>query len=393
MRIAVATDFFSPWIGGPATFIDNFCAYISRTSHHVEIIAPSIDGRPARERRDGVLVHRVPTVALPIGHQLRVCLRPGAVQAALRAAHPDVLQIHHPFPLSRAALRAAREASIPTVAVNHTIPSCSLYGIRNLPVLYPLAMVAFGRYLTAFLAGADAVSTPTATAAALIREVGLRREISVISNGIDTARFVPATDRDRARAALGLPPKPTILYTGRLDPEKDLITLLRGAARAMADIDAHLVLGGDGTVRDELERTSRQLGIADRVSFPGFVPAAQLPLLYQAADVYCMASAVELQSISTLEALASGLPVVAARAAALPELIEDGMNGALVAPGDAAAFGAAIRDVLSDSARAARMGRAGRLVAEGHAIGLVARQHLTLLARTAGRQGDQSETA
>ena len=352
MNLAIATDFYSPWIGGPARFIDNFCGYLLRSTstHHVEVIAPSVGGAPSRERHEGVIVHRLPTAPLPFGHQLRVTYRLDAARDALLAARPDVVQVHHPFPLCAGVLRAAGRAGVPVVAVNHTIPACSLYGIRQVPVLYPLVTAAFQRYVMHFLGQADAVCTPTATAAALLREMGFRRPIAVISNGIDTARFTPDGDKAAARAEFGLPNKPIVLYTGRLDPEKEMPVWIHAAARALRDVEAHLVIGGEGTHRPVLETLVRQLGIESWVTFPGYVPFDRLPRLYQAADVYFMASTVELQSISTLEALASGLPVVAAAAGALPELVHNGENGFLVAPGDVKAFAAALCTVLSRGA-------------------------------------------
>ncbi len=386
MRIAIAADFTSPWVGGPATFIDNFRAYLHGTGHHVEVIAPSVTGAPTIEETENGLTRRVPTLPAPFGYKLRVAYRPDSVRAALQAARPDVLQIHHPFPLSLSALRAARSLDIPVVAVNHTIPECSLYGLRERRTLYPFAVGAFRRYLIWFLNQARAVCTPTHTAARLLRGMAFKGEVAVISNGIDTERFTPTADRAAARAALGLPDKPTLLYTGRLDAEKDMETWLRAAARALRAVDAHLVVGGQGADRPRLERLASELGLGERVTFPGYLPLDDLPTLYRAADAYCITSAVELQSITTLEATASGLPVIAARAGALPELVEDGINGYLVAPSDVQGFAQAMERVLTNQEAGIIMGRASRKQAERHAIGAVAQAHEALLASAIDRR-------
>ncbi|MGH2389796.1 MAG: glycosyltransferase, partial [Chloroflexota bacterium] len=325
------------------------------------------------------ITHRVPTIPVPFGYRLRAAYRPHAVRAALLAARPDVVQIHHPFPLSLSALRAARSLGIPVVAVNHTIPECSLYGLREYRTLYPFAVGAFRRYLLWFLNQAGHVCTPTQTAAHLLRAMTFKGELTIISNGIDTDRFTPSPNRAAARAALGLPEKPTLLYTGRLDAEKDMETWLRAAALALRNVDAHLVIGGEGADRPRLERLAGDLGLAGRFTFPGYLPADKLPSLYQAADAYCITSAVELQSITTLEAAATGLPVVAARAGALPELVDEGINGHLADPGDVPAFALAMERVLSDRDANRSMGEASRQKAERHALGMVARAHETLL--------------
>ncbi len=380
MRVAIAADFTSPWVGGPATFIDNFRGHLHDAGHQVEVIAPSITGKASIEETAHGLIRRVPTLPAPFGYQLRIAYRPVAVRAALEAARPDVLQIHHPFPLSLSALRAAGLLDVPVVAVNHTIPECSLYGLREQRVLYPFALGAFRRYLIWFLNQAKAVCTPTHTAARLLKGMAFKGEVAVISNGIDTERFTPSANRAAARARLGLPEKPILLYTGRLDADKDMETWLRAAARALGKVDGHLVVGGQGADRPRLERLAVELGLGARVTFPGYLPLGDLPTLYQAADAYCITSAVELQSITTLEATASGLPVIAARAGALPELVEDGINGYLAAPGDVQGFARSIERVLADPEAGEAMGRASRKRAEGHAIGAVSQAHEALLA-------------
>lgn len=386
MRIAIAADFTSPWVGGPATFIDNFRRYLHGAGHQVEVIAPSLTGRQSTEATPHGMTRRVPTLPVPFGYQLRAAYRPDAVRAALQAARPDVVQIHHPFPLGLSALQAARALGIPVVAVNHTIPECSLYGLREHRALYPFAVGAFRRYLLWFLNRAGRVCTPTQTAARLLRGMAFSGEVTVISNGIDTDRFAPSPDRPAARAALGLPEKPTLLYTGRLDAEKDMETWLRAAALALRNIDAHLVVGGEGADRPRLERLARDLDLAGRVTFPGYLSASDLPRLYQAADAYCITSAVELQSITTLEAAATGLPIVAARAGALPELVDEGINGYLAEPGNVPAFALAMERVLTDQAGRRRLGEASRSKAERHGLGNVARAHEALLASVlAGR--------
>jgi len=380
VRIAIAADFASPWVGGPATFIDNFRAYLRGAGHQVEVIAPSLTGLPSLEETPAGVVRRVPTLPVPFGYHLRVSYRPDAVRAALKAARPDVLQVHHPFPLGVSALRAARSLMIPVVAVNHTIPECSLYGIKGNRVVYPFALGLFRRYLIWFLEQATKVCTPTETAARLLRGMAFKGDVTVISNGIDTTCFIPATDKQAARALLSLPDKPILLYTGRLDAEKDMDTWLRAAARLPSALDVHLVVGGEGTDRLRLERLAADLGLTGRITFPGYLPVSDLPLLYQAADAYCITSAVELQSITTLEAVASGLPVIAARAGALPELVEDGVTGCLATPGDVEGFARGMARVLADSRRGRAMGMAGRARAERHALSVVSRAHESLLA-------------
>lgn len=391
MRILIATDFYLPWAGGPATFIENFCGYLVQHSHRVDIVAPSVTGIPALERHGELLVHRVPTVRFPFGHDLRLTLRFDAVRHVVLGARPDVVQVHHPFPLSAAALLTARAAGIPSVAVNHTIPECFFFAYRTMPVAYPVAIRLFRRYLVSLLGLADCVSTPTSTAARLLKDAGFSGTVHAISNGINTDRFTPAHNRAELRARLGLPNLPIVLYIGRLDPEKDMATWIEAAALVLRTRPAYFVIGGTGTERLAAEQRARELGIARSCTFLGFVPEAHLPEYYAAADVYCITGTVELQSISTLEAMASGLPIVAANAAALPELVRNGINGWLAEPGNAGEFAGALLKLLGTPETAAALGRESRSVAERHAFSSVAGQHLRLL-QQAARYGSAADS-
>jgi glycosyltransferase involved in cell wall biosynthesis len=141
---------------------------------------------------------------------------------------------------------------------------------------------------------------------------------------------------------------------------------LRAAAKVANEVDAQFIVGGEGTDRPRLEALANHLGIGTRVHFIGYVSEDDLPALYRLADVYLMLAPVELQSISTLEALASGVPVVAAHAGALPELVQDGRNGYLVPPSDPDSAGTAVMNLLADTSRREMMGGTSRQVALAH---------------------------
>jgi glycosyltransferase involved in cell wall biosynthesis len=115
----------------------------------------------------------------------------------------------------------------------------------------------------------------------------------------------------------------------------------------------------------------------------GYLPDHEFPALYRLADVYLITSPVELQSIATLEATASGLPVVAVRAAALPELVRDGHNGYLVPPGDWRAASDAVQMILRNESLRATMGAHSRDVSMGHAIDDTVTQYEHFLADVA----------
>ena len=134
-----------------------------------------------------------------------------------------------------------------------------------------------------------------------------------------------------------------------------------------AEREAHLLLLGRGDDRTRLEELTEESGLQHCVHFLGFVPEEDMPALYRAVDLFAIASICEVQSLPTLQAVATGLPVVAADAVALPELVHDGVNGFLVPSNDPEATAKAVLGILCDPGLAARMGQASLSIARPHA--------------------------
>ncbi|MGH2444248.1 MAG: glycosyltransferase, partial [Chloroflexota bacterium] len=369
MKIGIVTDFYYPWIGGPAALIRALGQGLSLRSHQIELLAPSPSGEPCREHEGSVRITRAATVASPVGHNLRMCVRPiRAARRWLDDVQPDVLHVHHPFPLSAAVILEARRRRIPVIATNHTIPACSLWGIRRFTALHRTLEWAFGSWIVWLLGKCQSVITPTATAADLLRQLGFTGAIEVISNGIDFDRFRAGRRNSALRQRLMLDSRPVVLYTGRLDAEKQMDVWLRAAAHLRQSYDAQFIVGGEGGDRSRLEQLARDLDLTPSTRFIGYLPSNDLPDLYALADVYFITSPVELQSISTLEALAAGLPVVGVRSGALPELILHGENGYCAAPGDAKGLAHHLLEILQDAAGQCRMRECSSNVAAGHQL-------------------------
>jgi len=208
------------------------------------------------------------------------------------------------------------------------------------------------------------VSVSSRLADRLAERIGFPRErIVTIRNGVDLDRF-RAVSREDARRALGLTPSQLVVGTvGRLVPVKDHANLLR----AMAILRARgrqpgLVIVGEGPLRVELERLAGSLGLADSVRMLGARPDVESVLV--ALDVFVLSSKSEGLSNTIIEAMASGLPVVATSVGGADELVEHGRTGLLVPREDPEALAEAVAALLDDAARRGEMGRAGRAKAE-----------------------------
>jgi glycosyltransferase involved in cell wall biosynthesis len=182
--------------------------------------------------------------------------------------------------------------------------------------------------------------------------------IEIIPNGVELDDFSAELPRQAARRAARLPDDgPLVVSIARFHPVKDQATLVRGFAHAVTQVpEARLILAGDGPLRPNLEQLATELGVADRVHFLGI--RTDVPQLLQAADVFCLTSLSEAASLTVLEAMAAARPIVLTDVGGNPELVRNGHEGLLVPRGDAAAVGAAIVRLMTDTALADRLSAA-----------------------------------
>jgi glycosyltransferase involved in cell wall biosynthesis len=194
--------------------------------------------------------------------------------------------------------------------------------------------------------------------------------VVVVPEGIDLAAW-PAPEPHPASAP------PTILSVARQYPRKNTPALLAALPQVRRAVpEATLIVVGTGPELPALRARAARLGLDGCVTFLGAVPDARVRAEYAKARVFCLPSLQEGFGIAFLEAMASGLPVVAGNAAAVPEVVPDGEAGLLVDPRDTEALAAALVRVLTDRALAARLGAAGRARAEGYDWPRVARRFL-----------------
>jgi glycosyltransferase involved in cell wall biosynthesis len=183
----------------------------------------------------------------------------------------------------------------------------------------------------------------------LSRRYGVdERRIRIIPGGIDTSRFGDLPSRATARRLLGLPEAYTIVTVRRLVPRMGLDLAVDALARLVPDLDAVLAIAGSGPERDRLELHAKQLGIGERVHFLGRVPEEQLALVYAAGDV-CVVPSRELEGFGyvALEALASGLPVIATGIGGLGELV-GGFEPRWIADADGGSFASIVKSLATE---------------------------------------------
>ncbi len=266
------------------------------------------------------------------------------------------------------------------LATNHFVPENMIPYVPLLRRAPRLLTRLLWRTALGVLDRADLVTAPSRTAAQILRDCGLQVEVRAVSCGVDVEHFTPDQDVDRraVRLRYGLEAEATLfLYVGRLDREKCLEVLLQALAR-LDRHDLQLVMVGQGRHRRALAALAQALHLGRRAVFPGYVPTADLPALLNSADLFAMPSDAELLSIATLEAMATGRPILAADARALPELVRPGVNGILFRPGDPESAARGIAELADHRETWARMGAASRALALHHDCRKTLRRYLEL---------------
>ncbi|MCS5514398.1 glycosyltransferase [Curtobacterium flaccumfaciens pv. betae] len=343
LRVLIAADTFAPDVNGAATFAEQLAVGLAERGHQVHVVAPASSRQYGTfdEEHHGVtlVVHRLKSYKWPLHPWLRF-VWPWSVRKwtgpILDAVKPDVLHIQSHVVIGRGIVHEANDRGIRVIATNHFMPENLLeytpFGKWTLPLALKIAWSDAAKTYRL----ADTITTPTNLAADYLRKAIAGQQVLAISCGIDASRYV---------AREGRPVNNDIVFVGRVAPEKNLDVLVRAVALLPAELSATLTIVGDGEMIPKLTALAKELGLEDRVRFLGFVSDERKQEALTNATVFAMPSTAELQSISSLEGMASGLPVVAADSMALPHLIDG--NGYLFAPGDVDDLAAKLTTVLT----------------------------------------------
>ena len=312
MRIAYVNQTYPPMITGVSHMLSHLAQGMVERGHTVQVIVASDIGKSYTVKTPGLELVRLRSVPNPLAaNQRLIAFSKREIERRLQQFAPDIVHFHDL--ILACVVQSGRDGGrlYPRILTAHIHPD--VMGYYALPSSMFSAWVREGTAATAkwIFRHCDAVITPSHTIADYVTRNN-DRPVRVISNGIDLRQFSPeASSPDegpRLRQKLGLhPERPIILSVGRLSIEKNLDALLRAAALAFCEIDAQLVIAGDGPDAERLVRLCESLGISERCVFPGFVyPDDGLPALYRLASVFVSASAVEAQGLVLLEAAASG---------------------------------------------------------------------------------------
>jgi glycosyltransferase involved in cell wall biosynthesis len=357
MRIMIVTDQYPPMVGGVPTVTHGLAVDFANRGHQVWVIAPSYGSRDIRRlEQDKVRVYRFSSFEWPTYADLHIPYLPIVpMRNIIKKSDPHIIHIHSPVVLGNIAQLLAGGLRKPVISTNHYLPINISHSLTADPFLGKYFSNITYTYLVHFCNRCEYVTTPTQTALNLLYQHGLRAPAQAISNGIDLKKFTPGPPDPKIRKQFKLPEdRPLALHVNRLSEEKRIDVLLDAFARTT--VNGHLALAGSGPAEAELRAQVERLNLGDRVSFLGFVRDFDLLLLRRSSDLFVIPSEAELQSLSTMEAMACGLPVIAANSYALPELVHQEQNGFLFQPGNSDELAHYLDLLLSDAELRKRMG-------------------------------------
>lgn len=352
MRVLLCTDTFLPEVNGVTTVLAVMRDGLRGLGHEVAVVAPSY-GHLTADERD---VHRLAAVPCPGYSQVRLSWPwgRGLGRTAARFA-PDVIHAVTEGPIGLFGRQYARRTGLPLVTSFHT--DFPRYAERYLG---RRAVAPTRAWLRWFHSAAALTQTPSEQTRDELLKLGVPQAV-VWGRGVDTQWFRPERRSEARRTRLGAAGRLLVLHVGRLAVEKDVATLVASfqAAHSRLGEAAAFCVAGDGPRAAEVRAAlpfARHLGFLDRDT---------LADLYADSDVFVFPSPTETCGLVALEALASGVPVVGARAGGIPENLREGLTGFLIAPGDAIGFAGAVVALVEDPIQR----RAMREAARGFAVG------------------------
>jgi len=337
MKIAMLTTSFPLHAGhSSGTFVFDLAAGLADRGHEVRVLAPHAPGAARRERLRGIDIVRFPYTFL---ERRQVLAYGGGIPAALRT-DPKAPWLVPQFMASFTARAVAHCVGCDVIHAHWTVGGFA-GAIAGALCRRPLVITTHGTDINELPDGglkvgltrwvlrrAARIVCVSNCLAGRVAEIGLPApRIAVVHNGVDTDIFTPDNGRPRGNH---------LIYVGRLSPEKGLRHLLEAVRILHQQVsDIELTLVGDGPERAALEGQARALGLAGTVHFMGARSHDDVPELMRQADIFVLPSLEEGFGIVLIEAMASGLPVVASDTGGIPEIVGDGENGLLVPPGDA----------------------------------------------------------
>lgn len=356
MKIGMFSDSYKPYVSGVVKSLELFTRDLRLAGHEPVIIAPDY---PGVAREPGII--RYPSIPAITNHDYRLAIPLSRrVAKEIRACQFDIIHVHSPFLLSRTGARWAKKLGVPLVFTFHTLYT---EYVHYFPVFPKLVRRITRRYLRRFCNRCDLIISPSEGVKKMIKSYGVSTPITVIATGVEPLAEPrqPAGKKlsgggdgfgsrgdGASRGGKDASTEKILLFVGRLGKEKNIPFLLQAMRHLLDDgLSIRLVIIAGGPEEENLRKMTVELGVDAAVTFAGRKPFAEVVQAYRGADLFVFGSMTETQGLVILEAMSTGLPVVAVRATGVEDVVDDGRNGYLTSA-DTVEFARAVKKVLSD---------------------------------------------
>jgi 1,2-diacylglycerol 3-alpha-glucosyltransferase len=371
MRIAIFSDNFYPELSGISDSVIALAKQLAKRGHYVDFYVP-------KYIRDDYDAANVPFKEIDLGPNIQInrfdsfpyatgtghgrfVLPIGFRTATVFKFHPDVIHTQLFFGVGLEAIFAARILLKPVIGTNHTALKEFL---KYSPIKSTWFDNALLKYVNWYYERCELVTAPSRSVFDEMVTLGFKNVKSeVISNPLDIHTFAPLKGKLALKKKFGFTAA-TIIHAGRLSDERSPEVIIKALAIIKKSVPkAMLAFAGKGTSEEKLKALASSLGIADSVKFLGFLDKPTLNQVYNASEVFAIASTGDTQSLVMMQAMAAGLPVVGVNARALPEYINPG-NGFIVEPGDDRAMAEKLILLLKDKKLSKKLGVGARAYTE-----------------------------
>jgi glycosyltransferase involved in cell wall biosynthesis len=359
-RILFCTDTYPPQVNGVSVVTAGMVSGLQQRGWDCAVLGPSypLTGRRMLWSPEVAQRYEVASVGLPTYRDVRIAWPTSRyVQSVFDDFRPDIVHCATEFSIGYSGMREAKRRGIPVCTTSHTDFSryCSAYGV---PFLRP----AVRRWMRYFHGRATRTLVPSRAAQDDLLRIGVR-STHVWSGGVDAELFHPRHFSTATRQRLGIGRTFTFLHVGRLAPEKNVALVLSAFAVARArhpDVSLRLLIAGAGPSEQALRAHSTPgvtfLGAVDRTS--------ELPSLYASVDAFVTASTTETLGLVALEAMASGLPVIACEEGGMRDYLEHAHNSLAFDANDVNGCAAAMTRLVNDASLQERLRSGARQTAE-----------------------------
>jgi glycosyltransferase involved in cell wall biosynthesis len=367
MRIMMFSHGYLPTLSGVTLVVQKIARAMVQRGHEVTIVTASEKHLPYLSEDQGVHLQRVLGIPNPFWWEGPMpYISPAAIRKLADEFQPDIIHTHENALLSNLLLRVRWDERPAFISSCYSLPRyiTQYFHFGGLEtwfenILWTIAI----RNLNHF----EHVVFCTRTHERDFLAHGLRPPTTVISNGVNIQRYRPQKEPgEDIETRYHLPPAPRILSVGRLMKDKKLDMLIQAMRFVCDEQEAHLLVVGRGSERPRLKALVKRLKLEPYIHLLGYVPEQDLPALYRACDLFAIPSLVEVQSLPALQAAVTGLPIIAANSAALPELVRHGENGLLVDPCNGPELGKAIQAILSHPDEAHKMKQVSMEIGKAH---------------------------